>query len=82
MRTEALTKSKKLPSLWQRAQRCPVCRKPGCLLAGSEPSAVVCRHVTSPEPIGSTGFLRVLQETVAWFAWRRSLQRLGCMEKP
>ena len=69
------------PRPWTRARRCPVCRGSGCLLSSTtDPAAVVCSQVESPQPIGTTGFLHVLRDGPAWAPWRLSLVRLARME--
>jgi len=41
---------------------CPVCAKAGCLVSGprSAPVAAVCGRVESPKPVGSLGYVHVL----------------------
>jgi hypothetical protein len=69
----------KLPSPWRRLGRCeacPVCHQPGqCLVAGDPVAAVVCRTVTSTDPVGS-GWLHELRPGPTWTRWRAALTRL------
>jgi len=73
----------KLPRPWNRATRrrpCPVCRAVGCLYVGSHdsPVAVVCARVESPQPIGTAGWLHVLNDRgPTWAPWRVSLSKLA-----
>lgn len=69
-----------LPLPWQRAKRCRVCKRSGCLAAGD--AAAVCRHVESPRRIGAAGFLHELRsDGPAWSPWLASLGKLAAARK-
>jgi hypothetical protein len=67
------------PWTWSTGSRpCPCCQRAGCLVsAPTDPAAVVCRTVTSAEPIGTAGYLHELRQGPTWAPWRRSLPRIA-----
>ncbi|MEI8371869.1 MAG: hypothetical protein WCJ35_03435 [Planctomycetota bacterium] len=70
--------NKPIPAPWTHVRRCPCCHKSGCLVSSlTDPSAVICRRVVSPEPVGDLGWLHELISGPAWSPWRTSLPRLA-----
>lgn len=73
-----------IPKPWTRStsrNRCPVCRKAGCLVSSpTDPSAAICATVSSAQQIGAAGYLHILRDSPPWSPWSRSLARLARME--
>ena len=66
----------KFPKPWHvatQSQPCPICGADGCLFAGphSDPMAVICTRTSTTRPIGTVGFLHVLNGKLPpWTPWR------------
>jgi hypothetical protein len=66
-----MTTRRKRRSEFRTTTRCPICGAAGCLVCGprKSPVAVICRRTISPNPVGSVGFLHMIDHGGSVFAW-------------